>query len=125
VAEWGPGIFGAEQAARVYYGKSAADLDLDEAIAMAAVLPSPLKHTPVREDRYVQWRKAWILSRLQRWGGVPRAPEPAAAAEPDWVQAEEADITPAELLVPDAPGNSPAARSDAQDLPLPLTPTAL
>lgn len=43
VAEWGPGIFGAEAASRYHFGKSAAALTPMEASLLAAALPSPLK----------------------------------------------------------------------------------
>ena len=46
VAEWGNGIYGAEAAARHYFGKSAAALTTYEAASMAAILPAPLKRTP-------------------------------------------------------------------------------
>jgi monofunctional biosynthetic peptidoglycan transglycosylase len=41
VAELGPGIYGAEAASRRYFGKSAADLNDDEAAQLAASLPNP------------------------------------------------------------------------------------
>jgi monofunctional glycosyltransferase len=43
VAEWGPGVFGAEAAAQHHFGKSAAELTSGEASLLAAALPSPLK----------------------------------------------------------------------------------
>ncbi len=43
VAEWGDGIFGAEQAAQERFGVSAKDLTPSQAAALAAVLPSPNK----------------------------------------------------------------------------------
>ncbi len=43
VAEWGDGVFGAEAAARHYFKKSAANLTINEAAKLAAVLPSPRK----------------------------------------------------------------------------------
>jgi monofunctional biosynthetic peptidoglycan transglycosylase len=103
IAEWGPGVFGAEAAARAYFHKSAADLTLDEAVGLAAVLPSPLKHSPLQTGRYVQWRKAWILGRLQRYGGLREAPAPADSGPPDWVESDEAD---ADLALPEARGDS-------------------
>src|SRR5206468_335698 len=36
VIEWGDGVYGCEAAARRYYGKSAAELDEDEAAGLAA-----------------------------------------------------------------------------------------
>lgn len=41
VAQFGPGIFGAEAAARHYFGTSAANLDSRQAAALAAGLPNP------------------------------------------------------------------------------------
>jgi monofunctional glycosyltransferase len=42
IAEWGPGIFGAEAAARAAFNKSASDLTEGEAALLAVALPSPL-----------------------------------------------------------------------------------
>lgn len=44
--EWGDGIFGAEAAARHYFGVSAANLTRHQAASLAAMLPSPLKRKP-------------------------------------------------------------------------------
>ena len=41
VAQFGPGIFGAEAASRHYFHKSAANLTRGEAILLAAALPNP------------------------------------------------------------------------------------
>ncbi len=46
VAEWGNGLYGAEAAARHYFGKSAAALTRSEAARLAVMLPSPLRRTP-------------------------------------------------------------------------------
>lgn len=62
VAEWGPGVFGAEAAARHWFGKSAAALTAGEAARLAAVLPSPLKWNPRAPGPYVA-RRAAILER--------------------------------------------------------------
>ena len=43
IAEWGPGIFGAEAAARYHFGKSAARLTAREAALLAVSLPAPLR----------------------------------------------------------------------------------
>lgn len=59
--EWGSGIYGIEAAARKYFGTSAADLTRDQAVRLAAVIPSPLKHQPNQDSRYVQ-RRAEIIS---------------------------------------------------------------
>jgi monofunctional biosynthetic peptidoglycan transglycosylase len=41
IAEWGDGIYGAEQAAQERFDVSASDLTPRQAAALAAVLPSP------------------------------------------------------------------------------------
>lgn len=41
IAEWGPGVFGVEAAARKHFKKSAADLNRKEAAQLAAALPNP------------------------------------------------------------------------------------
>jgi monofunctional biosynthetic peptidoglycan transglycosylase len=94
IAEWGPGIFGAETAAREYFGKSAAEVSLEEAVALAAVLPSPLRHSPVQEGRYLKWRKEMIMSRLERWGNLPESAFALRENEPDWVTDEETGDEP-------------------------------
>ncbi|MGW8267253.1 MAG: biosynthetic peptidoglycan transglycosylase [Longimicrobiales bacterium] len=72
VAEWGPGVFGAEAASRIYFGRGAADLTLDQAAALAATLPHPLTSNPSFRPARMEWRKAHLLSRLR--GPPPPAP---------------------------------------------------
>jgi len=62
--EWGRGIFGIEAASQTYFGKSASSLTLDEAARLAAVIPSPLRHRPDVNSRYVMYRKRIVLARL-------------------------------------------------------------
>ncbi len=64
VVEWGPGIYGAESACRVYYRTSARNIGREEAARLAAVLPGPLKRRPERMNRY----SAIILNRMQQVG---------------------------------------------------------
>ena len=46
VIEWGDGVFGAEAAARHYFGKSAAALSVEESARLAAIIPNPLRLRP-------------------------------------------------------------------------------
>ena len=46
VVEFGPGIYGAEAAARHYFGIPAADLDADQSAQLAAALPRPSSWHP-------------------------------------------------------------------------------
>lgn len=65
VVELGPRTFGAEAAARRYFGKSASDLSDLEAATLAAVIPSPRIYDPVRHPQRVARRAQRIL----RWMG--------------------------------------------------------
>ena len=58
--EWGPGTYGAQAAARRYFGEDASDIDPGEASRLAAILPSPLKWKAVNPGRYVQKRSRRI-----------------------------------------------------------------
>jgi monofunctional glycosyltransferase len=77
VVEFGPRTYGAEAAARRYFGKSAADLSLEEAARLAAVIPSPRIYDPVKHPARVERRASRILRRLQV-GDVRRASVTAA-----------------------------------------------
>jgi monofunctional glycosyltransferase len=46
IAQWGPGIFGAEAAAQTYFHKSATELTRQQALLLAAALPNPLLRNP-------------------------------------------------------------------------------
>ncbi len=71
VAEWGDaGIFGIEMAARHYYGKSASEINPEEAARLAAVLPNPRKYSPLGKSRYVAHRSNLIYSIMIRRGIV-------------------------------------------------------
>jgi monofunctional glycosyltransferase len=69
VVEWGDGIFGAEAAARRYFGVSAKGLSSSQAARLAAVLPSPRRWNPAGNGRVVSKRTRIILGRMQRRGG--------------------------------------------------------
>jgi len=64
VIEWGPGIYGAEEASRAWYGVPAARIDREQAARMAALLPSPLRRKPARMNTY----SAEILRRMEQTG---------------------------------------------------------
>ena len=64
VIEWGPAIYGAEPASRVYYGIAARRIDREQGARLAAILPAPLKRRPERMDRY----STIILERMRQMG---------------------------------------------------------
>lgn len=64
VIEWGNGVFGAEAAARYYYGISAANLDPEQAARLAAMVPKPRFYDKVRETPLLERRTGIILDRM-------------------------------------------------------------
>ena len=64
MAEWGPGIVGAEVAARRYFGCSAGALTKQQAALLAAVLPNPHRWSPGHPTRYIRERQATILRQM-------------------------------------------------------------
>lgn len=63
IAEWGPGIYGAEAAAKYYFGKTAAGLTPREAAALAAILPNPRKFSAAKPSYYIVRRTQTIQRR--------------------------------------------------------------
>ena len=54
VIEWGPSVFGAEAASEHWYHIPASQLNRDQAVRLAAIIPNPLKRSPAREDEYAE-----------------------------------------------------------------------
>lgn len=77
VIEWGDGIFGAEAAARAYFGKSASTLSPDEAALLAGAIINPRVHNPARPTARLKRRQAIIARRM----GI-RAPENLSQSPP-------------------------------------------
>ena len=64
IAEWAPGVYGAEAAAQRHFGKSAAKLSRREAALLAAVLPNPIKRQAGKPSRNVSIVAARIQLRM-------------------------------------------------------------
>lgn len=64
VIEWGDGIYGAEMAARLELGKTAAALSARDAALLAAVLPNPRRFSVDHPSAYVEERAALIRARM-------------------------------------------------------------
>jgi len=62
--EWGNGIFGAEAAARHYYGVSAAELSSEQAARLAAMVPKPRFYDRHRNTSWLNSRTEIILERM-------------------------------------------------------------
>ncbi len=64
VIEWGNGVFGAEAAARHYYGVSAAQLSREQAARLAGMVPSPRFYDRNRNAPGLARKTAIILARM-------------------------------------------------------------
>lgn len=68
VAEWAPGVYGAEAASQHWFNKSAENLTAREAARLAAILPSPRRYRAADPGPYVRRR----ASRIQAAMGTVR-----------------------------------------------------
>lgn len=69
VAEFGDGVYGAQAAARKYFGKDASQLSPAESARLAAVLPNPKRYSVDRPGPYVQRRTGQIQRQMRQIGG--------------------------------------------------------
>jgi len=78
VIEWGPGIYGAEAAARYHYDQSAAHLTRYQAAALAACIPNPR----VRRPMHMDWYTRIILRRMEQLGPIQPHLETSGSSTP-------------------------------------------
>jgi len=62
--EWGNGVFGAEAAARHYYGVSASALSREQAARLAAMVPNPRFYDRNRNTHWLNRKTEIILDRM-------------------------------------------------------------
>lgn len=80
-AYFGEGAFGIEDAAKVYFGKSAKDLSAAEASMIIGVLPAPGAYSPVTGNpQYAKERQEYVLGRMQEEKYLTEAEADAALA---------------------------------------------
>jgi monofunctional biosynthetic peptidoglycan transglycosylase len=73
VIEWGDGVYGAEAAARRWFGVSADSLTVPQAVRLAAVIINPRRYSPTEPSRRIDGRIRRIASRLLRRGAISDA----------------------------------------------------
>ena len=106
VIEWGDGIYGAEAAARAYFGTSAAGLSAEQAALLAGAIINPRVHNPAHPTARLRRRQQIILRRMGAVTPPPESPSTPEVSAPG-------SIPPA---VPATPESRP---DDAQPLPPP------
>ncbi len=69
VVEWGPGIFGAQAAARHHFKKPASTLSAAQAAALAVSLPNPIARQPSRHGPRLRAMSRTVQARMRAMGG--------------------------------------------------------
>jgi monofunctional biosynthetic peptidoglycan transglycosylase len=101
VVEWGDGVFGAEAAARHWFGRSAQALTPSQAARLAIALPNPFDRAPSVQSAMLT-RKAVRIIRLFRMQGLIDAAQERAAL--DEVGAPGEKVLPSRRPGEDDPG---------------------
>ncbi len=111
IAEFAPGVYGIEAAAKRFFSKSAATLTPGEAARLAAVLPNPKRWAAANPGSYVMTRSAWIMGQMGY--RPPDRPIPAEepvepAEEPSSVETVPVQEEPTVSSLPDASSQQPS-----------------
>lgn len=70
IAEWGPGVYGAEAAARRHFGKPAKSLTRYQSALLAAALPAPRVRSAGKPGPVTRRTAAGILKRMDQTRGM-------------------------------------------------------
>ena len=89
---FGEGAIGAEAAARTYFRKAAAELDLGEAALLAAVIPAPSLYNPRERPEVAEKRRQLVLDRVEATGAATATDVAAARANRPVVHPRRASI---------------------------------
>ena len=93
---FGHGVYGVESAARLYFGKSAKDVTLEEAALIAGILQGNVRQSPYVNREAAMRRRNYTLGRMADVGYITPA------------EAEDAKKKPI-VVRPDPPGHSQSA----------------
>lgn len=82
IAYFGAGAYGVEAAARRYFSKPAADLDLAQAATLAGIVQQPTAYDPLRNPELSTTRRNVVLKRMAELGFVTPEEADRAALTP-------------------------------------------
>jgi len=68
--EWGNGVFGCETAARTYFGRSCAELSLEQAVRLASITINPRRYAVNDERETMIKRRRAIAERLKNTNAI-------------------------------------------------------
>jgi monofunctional biosynthetic peptidoglycan transglycosylase len=119
VVEWGDGIYGAEAAARQYFGKAASQLEPGEAALLAGALVNARALNPGHPTARLRRRQQMILRRMGAASPPPATPEvrePGVAPVPALPPAAAPATIPGEFVpggtLPGTPAPDGSGRAD-------------
>ena len=69
---WGHGTYGAEAASRLYFGKPAKDVTLEEAALLAGIIQAPARHSPYVNLQNAMRRRNYALGQMADAGFITR-----------------------------------------------------
>ena len=85
---FGHGVYGVQAASRLYFGKSARDLEIEEAALIAGILQGNVRQSPyVNMDAAIR-RRNYALSRMAEVGYITQAEAEAARRKPITLRGE-------------------------------------
>ncbi len=99
VIEWGDGIFGADAAARAYFGIGAGALGAEQSALLAGAIINPRVHSPGRPTGRLLRRQKMLLRRMGAATPPPAEETPTPVAPPSGAPVPPA--TPGAPIVPD------------------------
>jgi monofunctional biosynthetic peptidoglycan transglycosylase len=121
VIEWGDQVWGAEAAARTYFGVSASSLSREQAALLAGAIINPRVYSPAHPPRRLLGRQRIILARM---GGVeppPPIPTPAPRVDEASVSVVSSSPDVPEARSPDVPEGDEPAQPQPPATPTPET----
>ena len=129
VIEWGDGVWGAEAAARSYFGTSAASLGPEQAALLAGAIINPRMYSPAHPNARLLRRQRIILSRMGSYVPPTTVPVVNNGPQPSDVNEEEETAPPTEEPAPlsvqtSEPAAEPAQPAAPTEPSAPAEPTA-
>ncbi len=109
VIEWGDGVYGAEAAARTYFGRSANSLSPEEAALLAGAIINPRVHSPAHPTARLRRRQQIILRRMGLVTPPAEAPEEPEPPAPEVQPEPIVPVTPEPEMTPPSPGEDTPA----------------
>jgi len=127
VIEWGDRVWGAEGAARTYFGVPAASLSRPQSALLAGAIVNPRLLTPARPTRRLLRRQRIILARMGGGELAPRVattPDLESDAEPEPAPAPRFPLSVDEEDAREGGGDAEAPAESAPDPPAEQSPPA-